>query len=92
MAVRRSSGRADVVTAASLRQREQPLAFVENRHVFADLVDDARFVASYTRALSGLLNQGGIRAVIDGLAAEGPETQRSVVTTAPTSGNRRAYA
>jgi mannitol 2-dehydrogenase len=83
---------ADVLTAAALRQREQPLAFVENRHVFGDLVDDARFVASYTRALSGLLNQGGVRAVIDGLAVEGPETQRSVVTTAPTSGNRRAHA
>ncbi len=64
---------ADVLRTAALRQREQPLAFVENRNVFGDLVDHERFVASYTRLLSALLNEGA-QALIDGLAASGQET------------------
>src|SRR3712207_7304901 len=36
----------DTLTAAARRQHEDPLAFLADRQVFGDLVDDGRFVRS----------------------------------------------
>ncbi len=49
---------ADRLTAAAQRQREDRLAFLADRQVFGDLVDDDRFVAAYRDALDGLLADG----------------------------------
>jgi mannitol 2-dehydrogenase len=40
------------------RQREQPLAFIENRELFGDLVDDERFVDPYRETLQRLHTDG----------------------------------
>jgi mannitol 2-dehydrogenase len=57
------------LTAAARRQREEPLAFVGNRDVFGDLVDDPRFVAAYTRALASVQEQGA-RATVETYAQQ----------------------
>ncbi len=49
---------ADRLTAAAQQQREDRLAFLRDRQVFGDLVDDERFVAAYRDALDGLLDEG----------------------------------
>ncbi|MDM7890734.1 mannitol dehydrogenase family protein [Curtobacterium caseinilyticum] len=49
---------ADRLTATAQRQRDDRLAFLEDRQVFGDLVDDARFVAAYRDALDGLIADG----------------------------------
>jgi mannitol 2-dehydrogenase len=49
---------ADRLTAAARRQDEDRLAFLQDRQVFGDLVDDDRFVAAYRDALDGLLQDG----------------------------------
>ena len=46
--------------------REDPLAFIANRDVFGDLVDDERFRAAYTSALDSLHSRGA-RATVEGL-------------------------
>ncbi len=46
------------MTAAARQQREDRLAFLRDRQVFGDLVDDERFVAAYRDALDGLLQDG----------------------------------
>jgi mannitol 2-dehydrogenase len=61
---------AAVLTEAALRQHTDRLAFVENRDVFGDLVDDERFVASYRRALESLYSHGA-QATIAALATTG---------------------
>jgi mannitol 2-dehydrogenase len=58
----------DVLTAYARRNREDPLAFVANRQVFGDLVDDDRFVSAYRRALASLHHKGA-RATLEGLRA-----------------------
>jgi mannitol 2-dehydrogenase len=45
-----------------------PLAFLAQRDVFGDLVDDERFTAAYLRALDGFHTRGA-RAVLEDLAA-----------------------
>ncbi len=57
----------DTLTAAALGQREDPLAFVRNRELFGDLVDDERFAATYQRHLASL-HERGARATLKGLA------------------------
>ena len=52
--------------AAAARQRAEPLAFIANREVFGDLIDNERFVAAYTRALADL-HSGGARAALESL-------------------------
>jgi mannitol 2-dehydrogenase len=52
--------------AAAQQQREDPLAFIANREVFGDLIDNERFVAAYTEALSNL-HQRGARAAVEAL-------------------------
>jgi mannitol 2-dehydrogenase len=51
------------------RQREDPDAFIANRALFGDLVDDRRFVAAYRSALSSLHERGSratVESVIEG--------------------------
>lgn len=52
--------------AAAARERAEPLAFIANREVFGDLIDNERFVAAYTRALADL-HSGGARAALESL-------------------------
>lgn len=54
--------------AAAARQREEPLAFIANREVFGDLIDNAVFVAAYTQALNDL-HRVGARAALEALAS-----------------------
>lgn len=55
----------DRLTAAA-RRREDPLAFVRDREVFGDLVDDERFTSTYLGLLSSLQDKGS-RATLEGL-------------------------
>lgn len=59
------------VHAAALAQAEDDLAFIRDRDLFGDIVDDARFVAAYRWALGSLHERGAvatIRALLDGAA------------------------
>ena len=56
----------DSLMANARRQREDPLAFIANRDVFGDLVDDERFRTAYTSALDALHSRGA-RATLEGL-------------------------
>jgi mannitol 2-dehydrogenase len=56
----------DSLTANARRQREDPLAFIANRQIFGDLVDDERFTEPYTSALDALHSKGA-RATLEGL-------------------------
>lgn len=58
----------DVLQEAARRQRDDPLAFVANRDVFGDLVEDERFVSTYRSVLSSLHTRGA-RATLEDLAA-----------------------
>jgi mannitol 2-dehydrogenase len=57
----------DRLTAAARRQRDEPTAFIADRELFGDLVDDERFVAAYTSALRSL-HERGARATVEWLA------------------------
>ena len=48
----------DQLVPIAQRQREQPLAFIENRELFGDLVDDERFVDPYLQTLQRLHTDG----------------------------------
>jgi mannitol 2-dehydrogenase len=48
------------------RQHDEPLAFIQNRDLFGDLVDDERFVSAYRSALASL-HQKGARATLEEL-------------------------
>jgi mannitol 2-dehydrogenase len=52
--------------AAAARQREDPLAFLADRDVFGDLLDNEAFVAAYTRTLNDL-HSGGARSALEAL-------------------------
>jgi mannitol 2-dehydrogenase len=56
----------DSLMQSARRQREHPNAFIENRDVFGDLVDDERFVVAYRRALDSL-HEHGARATLEWL-------------------------
>jgi len=56
----------DVLTPLARRQREDPDAFISNREVFGDLVDDERFVTAYRSALRSL-HERGARATVESL-------------------------
>ena len=47
-------------------QRENPTAFIANRAVFGDLIDNERFVAEYTKQLASL-QKNGARATLEAL-------------------------
>lgn len=56
----------DSLTANARRQSEDPVAFISNRDIFGDLVDDERFRTAYTTALEALHSKGA-RATVEGL-------------------------
>jgi mannitol 2-dehydrogenase len=58
----------DVLVPLAQSQRDDPLAFVSNREVFGDLVDDERFTATYLRVLESL-HERGSRATLEDLDA-----------------------
>jgi mannitol 2-dehydrogenase len=58
----------DRLMAAAQRQREDPLAFVSDRELFGDLVENERFVAAYRRMLDSLHAKGARRTLDDVLA------------------------
>jgi mannitol 2-dehydrogenase len=59
----------DTLVPIARRQREDPLAFVGNRQLFGDLVDDERFAATYRRHLASL-HEHGARATLHRLVEE----------------------
>ncbi|MEA2128339.1 MAG: mannitol 2-dehydrogenase [Solirubrobacteraceae bacterium] len=59
----------DTLTAIARRQRDDPDAFISNREVFGDLVDDERFVAAYRWALASL-HERGARATVESLVGD----------------------
>ena len=58
---------ADRLTATAQRNREDPLAFLRDREVFGDLVDDERFTSVYRQHLESL-HEHGSRATLEKLA------------------------
>jgi len=60
----------DSLVELARRQREDPDAFIANRELFGDLVDDKRFVAAYRSALSSL-HERGARATVESVVREG---------------------
>jgi len=60
------------LTESAHRQREDPVAFIANRDVFGDLVDDERFASTYISALDSLHSQGA-RATLEALMAQLPQ-------------------
>ncbi len=56
----------DTLHATAQENRTQPLAFIRNRDIFGDLVDNRRFVDAYTHALT-LLHEKGARATLESL-------------------------
>jgi mannitol 2-dehydrogenase len=62
---------ADRLMATARQQREEPLAFISNRDVFGDLVEDPRFTALYESALTSL-HRNGARATVKMLSSDSP--------------------
>jgi mannitol 2-dehydrogenase len=58
----------DSLMELARRQREDPDAFIANRELFGDLVDDRRFVAAFRSALSSL-HERGARATLESIVA-----------------------
>ena len=58
----------DTLVAAAQKQGDDPLAFIRNRDLFGDLVDNERFVSTYTSVLASLHSKGA-RATLEELAA-----------------------
>ena len=56
----------DSLMAIARRQREDPDAFIANRELFGDLVDEPRFAAAYRSALSSL-HERGARATLESI-------------------------
>lgn len=56
----------DELVPLARAQRDNPTAFIENRSVFGDLVDDKRFVDEYVAALEAL-HRDGSRATLEAL-------------------------
>jgi mannitol 2-dehydrogenase len=56
----------DTLMRAAGRQREDPVAFIANRDVFGDLVDQEPFVSAYRSALVSL-HERGARATLESL-------------------------
>ena len=58
----------DELMATARRQDEDPLAFIANRELFGDLIDNERFVSTYRSALASLHTKGA-RATLEDLAS-----------------------
>src|SRR5699024_5885316 len=63
---------AEKVHAAALAQAEDELAFVRDRDLFGDLVEDDRLVAAYRWTLRSLHEHGAVRTIKALLAGEAP--------------------
>jgi mannitol 2-dehydrogenase len=61
--------RRDRLMANARRQREDPLAFIADRELFGDLVDDEPFTSHYRAALASL-HERGARATLQALVDE----------------------
>jgi mannitol 2-dehydrogenase len=59
----------DSLMQIASRNREDPDAFVSNRELFGDLVDDKRFLTAYRSALASL-HERGARATLESLVAD----------------------
>ncbi len=59
--------RRDAVMAAAASS--DPLAFLQDRALFADLVDDPRFTGPYLAAVAALDEQGAVQTLVSGSAA-----------------------
>ena len=57
----------DELTVIAQRNREDPLAFIANRAIFGNLVDDDRFVTAYRSALVSL-HEHGARVTLESLS------------------------
>jgi mannitol 2-dehydrogenase len=57
----------DTLVPIARRQRSEPLAFISNRDVFGDLVDNERFVTTYRKVLASL-HEIGARATLEEIA------------------------
>lgn len=68
--------------AAAARQREEPTAFLAQRDIFGDLVDDPRFRDAYLRALASL-HTVGARATVEAWSHPSTEEAGSRRTSAP---------
>ena len=60
---------AETLKATAAHNRDNATAFIENRELFGDVVDNPRFVAAYTEALAHL-HRDGARATLAALAAK----------------------
>ena len=58
----------DRLVEIARRQRDDPDAFIANRELFGDLIDDERFVTAYRSALSSL-HERGARATLESLVS-----------------------
>ncbi len=58
----------DTLVATARRQKDDPLAFIADRDLFGDLIDNERFVATYRTMLASLHSKGA-RATLEALAA-----------------------
>lgn len=58
----------DTLVATAQRQHEEPAAFIANRELFGDLVDNERFVSAYLSVLSSLHHKGA-KATLEDLAS-----------------------
>lgn len=56
----------DTLMAAAAKQREDPLAFISDREVFGDIIDNDRFVKAYTETLTSL-HERGAKATVETL-------------------------
>ncbi len=59
---------ADRLVPLARRSHEEPTAFISDRELFGDLVDDERFVSTYVRLLSSL-HERGARATLEDVVA-----------------------
>jgi mannitol 2-dehydrogenase len=60
---------AETLNATAQTHRDDPLAFVRNRELFGDLVDNERFASTYQRFLASL-HEKGARATLEDLAGQ----------------------
>jgi len=55
----------DTLVAAAQRQGADPLAFIRNRDLFGDLIDNERFVSTYRSVLASLHDKGARATLVD---------------------------
>jgi mannitol 2-dehydrogenase len=63
----------DTLTATARQQDHDPLAFIRNRDLFGDLIDNERFVSTYRSVLSSLHHKGA-RSTLEDLTSTNDPT------------------